>query len=250
MFPVPLVTSSTVLSPTVFWDTVTLYHNRPHLVNRKLLAASQAQFFKANFHSKSITCISEIFTRSAILYEVRKLKVLSKENISENFLREFFECYDKNVVLKVVSVKDFKEECNGIFISVRILISRKSANKSIEIVILDKDKNTAMFFAVSEDDVHPIAPPFSYNIELTSSGNLRINLQNFEDADTTHAEWIADKLFPKLMKWAESGIDLNNTSGSLSLISVDDYCFTYGKIKSKYGDYLVKVCCFEEFYNS
>ncbi|XP_018561921.1 probable tRNA (uracil-O(2)-)-methyltransferase isoform X2 [Anoplophora glabripennis] len=208
MFSVPLVTSTTVITPSVFWDVVMLYHNRPHVVN--------------------------------LLYEMRKLKKLTRENVSESFLRGLLECYDKNVTLNAVSTNDFNERCEGIFISVRILISRKSSNECMEIVIFDKNENTATFLAVSEKHAHPLAPPFPYNVELTSSGNLRIKLLNFEDADTAHAEWIAAKLFPKLLKWTDEDMDLTDTTGSLSLISIDDYSCTYGRIKSKYGNDLVK----------
>ncbi|KAJ8917568.1 hypothetical protein NQ315_000051 [Exocentrus adspersus] len=239
MFPVPLVTSSTVLTPTQFWDIVLLYHNRPHLINRKLVAASQVLFYKINFHSKNIRHISEILTPSAILYELRKLKQLTKENIHEDFIVNLVECYDKHVSLSACNANDFRERYNGIFISVRILMPRKGSDNCIELVVLDKNKNCSIFYAIKENDTHLLAPPFPYDIELTSLSNLRINLQNFEDADTAHAEWIADKLFPKLLKWAESDLELNTLS-SLSVISVDDYCFTYNDLKSKYGENLVK----------
>ncbi|KAJ8933361.1 hypothetical protein NQ314_014076 [Rhamnusium bicolor] len=240
MFQVPLATSSTCLTSIAFWETVLLYHCRPHLVNRKLIAVSQILFHKIYLHSKSIN-ISEIFTRSAILYEVRKLNKLTKENISEDFIKSIVEYYDPKIMLIESSIKDFKEECNGVFMSVRILMPRnQKLGKSIEVVILDKDKNTATFVAVSENGKAISAPPFPYQIELTVTFNLRINLNNFEDADTTHAEWIAEKLFKKLLKWVENDIEDNKQMHSLSLITVDEYCLTYGNLKTKYGDSLIR----------
>ncbi|KAJ8976260.1 hypothetical protein NQ317_000822 [Molorchus minor] len=236
MFNIPLATSSTSLTPPEFWESVLLYHCRPHLVNRNLIAVSQVLFYKITFNSfKTIAHVSELFTRSSILYEVRKLKELSKESLSEAFITNIIDSHNKNVVLTETQVDDFKNECDGIFISLRILMPRnQKCSKCIE----TKTKNSAIFLAVTDFEQIALAPPFPYRIELTGNYNLRIMLLSFEDADTAHAQWIGSKLFPKIIKWAENCEETK--VNSLSLISVDEYCAIYVKLKNKYGPALLK----------
>lgn len=242
MLRVPLATSSSSLSLEIFWDIVTLYCSRPHLINRKLLSASQVLFYKISFESKSVNHVSELLTRSAILYEMRKLKSISKDTITEEFIRKLFESYDKNLELLKSCDKLFKEQ-EGIFISVRILFPRnKKCNQCLEVVVLDKTKNSA-YFVTAEETGASCSPPFPYELELTTSSSLRICVANFEDAETIYAEWLADKLFPKLLKWSEN-YDPDNRQGnigSLSQIAVDEYCQTYSNLKKKYSSDLVKV---------
>lgn len=124
MLQVPLATSSTQYSTDAFWEAVTVYHDRPHLVNRRLLAASQALFYKVIFSCKDVKHISELFTKPAILYEMRKLESISKEAMTVEFLKNMIDCFDKNVELIPVDEKAFQEERHGIFVSARVLLPR------------------------------------------------------------------------------------------------------------------------------
>ncbi|KAG5898261.1 hypothetical protein JTB14_008606 [Gonioctena quinquepunctata] len=162
----------------------------------------------------------------------------TKSSITEDFIRNILECYDKRMRLTPSNEVSFKEETSGIFISVRVLLSKMNiAQRCIEVVVLDKDINSAVFIAVCEPGEIPIAPPFPYELELNSS-NFRMNLRKFEDADNAHAEWLADKLFPKLLKWADS-VPTNKVN-TLSLVPIDEYCLLYSKLKQKYSENLVK----------
>ncbi|CAH1987585.1 unnamed protein product [Acanthoscelides obtectus] len=240
MFQVPLATSRVCFSPITFWEVISLYHNRPHLVNRKLAAVSQVLLFNVDFHCKGINHISSLFTRPAILYELRRLKELSSKYLTEEFVRSIIDCFDKNLSLEAVSDAEFGNKSNGVYISVRVLLPRmRSLEKSLEVVILDKDTNKAVFHAVSETGKVCLAPPFQYEIELSTGGIMRLNIQNFEDADSASAMWLADKLFPKLLQWSECDID-HRTVTSLSLIQADEYCMKYAELKTKYAEKLVE----------
>lgn len=242
MYQVPLATSSSVLASKQFWEIVMLYHNRPHLVNRKLIAASQVLFYKLECEPIGISHVSELFTTSSILYEVRKLKALSKEDITEDFIKDIVECYDPNSELFLSSEKEFFDASDGVYISVRILLPRNSeADKNIEIVIFDKAKHSAIFVAVHELNAVPSTPPFPYELHLTTTGNMRVNVADFQDADTTFAEWLADKLFPKLLKWSENEKSGIKEVKSLSLIDVNEYYLIYHDLKKKYSEDLIKV---------
>lgn len=236
---VPLATSSTQLCTKEFWNSVMLYHNRPHLVNRKLLAASQVLFYKINLPNKEAYKIQDAFSKPSILYEMRKLKSLTKEYISVQFIKNIVEGCFKVFELLESSAINFDEWNEGIFISVRILLPRNRVCPAcLEVAILNKNKNSALFLAVGELGKLLCAPPFSYEIELNAYLNLVINLNNFEDADTASAEWLGDILFTKLMKWSKE--ENSACMKSLSLVEVDEYCITYNRLKLRYAEDLVQ----------
>lgn len=238
-FQIPLVISSSKLTITEFWNAVMVYHNRPHLVNKKLLAASQILFYNVNLPNSDFGPFSELFTKFAVLYEMRQLKAISKGNITEQFIRKIVDCYHKNLGLSESSEDDFNRKNYGIYLSLRILLPRnKHSDLSVEIVLLNKNRNIAHFLAVTELDKLPCAPPFPYEIELDDNFNMRINLNNFEDADTASAEWLASNLFPKLLKWSPP--EENASIKTLSLIGVDDYSLVYNKLKKTFADDLIK----------
>ncbi|CAG9762651.1 unnamed protein product [Ceutorhynchus assimilis] len=245
MFQLPLATSSTIIPQTKFWEAVILYHNRPHLINRKILAVSQALFYEIHFNSENSVTLQDLINRASILYELRKLDEISPENLREGFLRRLLESYDKNVKLEEVKLEDIKFSCTGIFVSARVLFPRlKQCPKAIELIIIDKEHNKIRFLVVSDSikKIHYVGPPFPYEIELTNTQNLRINVDSIENADTSHAEWLVDKLFEKLIKWTQqTDDDSKQIIQSLSLVKTDEYCLTYNRIKETYGEKLVNV---------
>lgn len=240
-FWVPSVTSSSAITAQEFWNAVELYHSRPHLVNRKLLAASQVLYCYVNLPNRNTHQIRDLFTRSAILYEMRKLKPISKKDITLQFVKDIVECHHKDVEITTVNEKDFKETqtSSGLYVSVRILIPRNKVSEAcIEIVFLNKCINSATFTAVCEFNKSPCAPSFPYEIELNQNCNLRINLNSFEDADTASAQWLADNLFTKLLKWSKQEQEV--CIKTLSLIPVDDYSLTYTNLKERYSEDLIR----------
>lgn len=239
MFKVPLCTSSVQLTTKEFWHSVMLYHSRPHVVNRRLLAASQILFYKICLPNGDPHQISELFTKSAILYEMRKLKSIAKENITVEFVTNIVQCYYKNIELLECNDSVFQDANEGIYISIRILLAKNKGSKQcIEVVLLNKTNTTASFLAVTELEKYSCAPPFLYEVELNNNFNLKLNLNKFEDADTASGEWLADNLFPKLLKWAKQ--DDRVCIQTLSLITVDDYSLTYNRLKEMYANDLIQ----------
>lgn len=238
-FQVPLVISSTKLTVKEFWNAILVYHSRPHLVNKKILAASQVLFYNVRYPNRDFHQLTELFTKSAVIYEMRKLKSVTKETITEEFIRNIVEGYCKNFEIFKKDPCELHESNSGLYLSVRILFPKtKHCEQSVEVVFLNKDRNIAHFFAVTELDKSPCAPHFHYEIELNDSFCLRINLNTFEDADTASAEWLANSLFPKLLKWSKQ----EETSGikTLSLIAVDEYSLVYNRLKQYLADDLIK----------
>lgn len=237
MDQVPLITSSTQVPLEHFWRGVLVYFNRPNVVNRKLAAVAPLIFCKISLNCPDIKQLRDIFTWESLIYEIRKLK---DSQVTPQFIRNITEIYDKSATIKETNFETLHNCYEGTYVSIRQLFPRKGNEKCFEIVIFDKDTQTATFFAPQEQNSQIIAPRFPYHIQLTKSGNLCINLNNFEDADTTSAEWLADKLFPKLLKWGENDIDETSIIKSLSLIVPNKYCELYSELKLKYGKSLVE----------
>lgn len=237
MFPLPLVTSSNIVDVGTFWNSLLLYIDRPHLVNRKLVAVLPFLIYEIN---TQCTSLKNVFTHSAILYETRKLKSLTKSDITVEFLKNIFETHDKNVSFIERDPEFIGNVSNGLFVIVHVLLPKNSFYKqSVEVVILDKSKNFAHFNAIADVNDQIAAPPFPYDIKLSSTGQLQITVDKIEYADTNHSEWLVDKLFAKLIKWMEQP-EFDCSIKSLCLISTEDYYFTYMDLKNKYGDKLVK----------
>ncbi|XP_057667449.1 probable tRNA (uracil-O(2)-)-methyltransferase [Diorhabda carinulata] len=237
MFSIPLVTSSGGFNFPLFWEIVVLYLNRPYLVNKLITATTKIGLYKIEYNGNQI---NELFTKSAILYERRKLINLSKETVTEEFISNIIEYNVRNLAITKVGDEYFSNANTGVYISLQILISRKNPDhKVLEIVILDKDKNCATFMSPYERTEDILTPNFVYQFELNGN-NFRINLQEFEDAETSRAEWLADTLFPKLLKWSQCATDKKNTVQSLSLVPLDEYCILYDRLKRNYVKGLIK----------
>ncbi|KAF5269671.1 hypothetical protein FQA39_LY08594 [Lamprigera yunnana] len=236
MISIPLISLDAEVTDQQFWHSISLYHNRPHLVNRRLVGVAQALFLRVN----SIKPLIELFTRSAILYEVRKLKVLSKEYITVDFVKNILEPYDKNVILEEATLEDLLIFDESVFVSVRILLPRQDMESCLEIVILDPKNKTCTFYGVSEFDKKALVPLFPYNISLTSK-HFTIELQTFEDAETASAEWLSDRLFPKLVNWMNNYQSNVIAQPSMSLVCLEHYTDLYQRLKKQYGKKIVEA---------
>lgn len=235
----PLATSGSLVPQQNFWNAVLLYHEKPYVVNKRIVGVLQFYFYEVKFNSVAVRNIHELFNVTAILYEMKKIASLNHENLGDLILNLLLP-YDKHVSLKEIDVDCFLNKLNGIFVSVRVLIPRSNSEKCLEIVILDKTNDTATFTAVTRSKML-IAPPFQYKIELMNSGHMRIVIELFDDAETSSAAWLADKLFPKLLTWACNYDPSFTTPPSLTLISVDKYSMLYKQLKDKYGQKMIEV---------
>ncbi|CAG9865408.1 unnamed protein product [Phyllotreta striolata] len=237
MFPVPLVTSSECFTPSLFWEVVQLYHNRPFLANKLITAVTKVLFYRT---SSSHSNLIELFSPAAVLYEKRRLKSLSKESISVDFIKSFIEPFDKNVLLTESNEEEFNTDLSNTFISVQLLMSRRNTDHVVlEIAIFDKDKNSAVFIGVYEEKEETLTPRFPYQFHC-SGRTFKINLLNFEDADSPQAEWLADVLFPKLVKWSECEAEKKSPITTLSLVPADTFSVIYSRLKKTYVADLLK----------
>ncbi|XP_018330185.1 probable tRNA (uracil-O(2)-)-methyltransferase [Agrilus planipennis] len=244
MLRLPLVTNDEFVSVDQFWSALLLYHERPHIANRRIIGASQIFFMKVQFKSKCVKRITELFTFSALIYEIRKMEKLSKEYVKPDFIKSILEPYDKKCELKESSVDEFLNCQNGTFISVRILLPRQNNYKqNVEVVVFDKNENlnVVTFFSVAERNEKIAAPVFPYDIEFLPPGIINVCVDCIEYAETVSADWLVGVLFPKLMKWAKESAFKLDVKNSLSLVNIDLYSNLYHSLKEKYGKQIVQM---------
>lgn len=237
---IPIITSSCVVPLDQFWKSVLLYYHKPHTVNRKV--AGVVQLYLYRFESEKIKQVKDIFSYAGILYQVRKLDVIDSKSISHDFMTSFIEPYNKGWKPTQVPFESIEDDRTAIFLSVRILLSRVAPyEKSVEIVILNRNNNCVTFLAASKNPKCSVAPQFPYTIELQTSGQLRILLDSIDDCDSNSADWLCEHVFTKLLKWAENQEDSQNGILSLSLVDVDAYYNLYHTLKLKYGNQIMQV---------
>ncbi|KAI4460872.1 hypothetical protein MML48_5g00021167 [Holotrichia oblita] len=98
---------------------------------------------------------------------------------------------------------------------------------------------SAIIYEVQEEN-KLIAPGFPYHFEWLTSGHIRIAVNNFEDADTANAEWLVEKVFPKIISWASNEL-VDKSQVSLSSICLEKYVELYQKLKKKYGKAMTEI---------
>ncbi|XP_017774402.1 PREDICTED: probable tRNA (uracil-O(2)-)-methyltransferase [Nicrophorus vespilloides] len=237
---VPLVMSYGTIEVKNFWNAIYVYFNRPHLVNRKLVSISHVYLYSVEYNSAS-NRLRDVINYASLMDETSKVETLSKENLS-NLVDNMLRPYDKDCKLTEVSFEEMKESLSGVFISLRILYpSNAKSNNCVEIALFDKNKSTATFLAAtSKDKFTLVAPPFPYTFEHDRSGHLKLVI-HLDEASTPSAGWLDNKVFNKILKWAEEYDESKDPQESLCLISTELYCSKYRELKEKYGQRMVAM---------
>lgn len=235
---IPLITSGCTVPLSKFWSSVLIFHDKPHILNKKIAGVTQLYFYEVV--KTDLKDISDYFTYSTIIYEIRKLSELTKENLHD-VIANILIPFDKNLELCERDVKYFADCTSKLFISLRVLIPKStSCKKCVEVVILNREENIATIYGVEDQRKCAITPGFPYHLEWLISGHVRITVDDFEDAETPSASWLADKVFSKIMKWCTSELD-TKPQGSLGLICLEKYVKIYQTLRDKYGKKLIAV---------
>lgn len=146
MFRVPLITSSNALNVEQFWTAVFLYHNSPHLVNRRLLGIKQLFLLRIKFNNKNYK-LKDVFNYSELELHFRRQTPFSFDNITKDIIINVLELNTNNFTCEEVQLEDVENDDSGTFISVRVLLPRLvKAKKCVEIAIIGIFFTNAVIF--------------------------------------------------------------------------------------------------------
>lgn len=112
---------------------------------------------------------------------------------------------------------------------------------NLHFFFVDKSDNVVTFSSISETGEVNLCPNFSYDVELEQYKYLKICIGDIELAESKSSDWLVDKLFTKLIAWAEKVSENLPKNKSLSLIPVEEYYEMYSDLKEKYGEKMLQV---------
>ena len=216
-----------------FWHAIDIWLNKPHVVNRRILASFR--ILTLELQSTEIEIHNWIETT-----EFNSL--LSSENITEKliFSSELFKC--SHINLNNTNFSDLENSKKYLNIARLLPRNPEVYTPTIEVTIIDKDNNSVIsYYKCLFDDKKSLGFKYPYKI-CYQNNEISISVEKLEDKEDPSLEWIKTELFPRLIKWVDNSEMKNNfVNGSLNLVPMDKYAELYGQLKQKYGAEIVKI---------
>lgn len=224
-----------------FANALTVWLNKPHVVNRRL-CGSRLEYF-------SILPKTEI-SNNRLHAVVKKLGLKICNNVLTEWLLETSEISatenNKTEMYNMgnnslESIADLSDGEIAVIIRQMLPKQPERHDNLPELVIFDKSEESCTFIALIPVD-GSIKPPVEvvYRFTFQTKPDKRICLYTSSTDCSIDSErklsltWIKGQLLPKLAKWSEQP-SLRTNVGSLCLISVEDYSRLYSELKNKYG---------------
>lgn len=139
-FHLPLATSDEPISIKKFWEITFLYHNSPHLVNRRILGVSQLFFLEVKFND--LYKIKDVLNYDDVSVQVKR------NNFSKDNIVTIFELNTNKTETFDVDF-DTVRNGEGIYVSARTLLPRNTkVDKGIEIVLIGNNQSVVKGFVV------------------------------------------------------------------------------------------------------
>ncbi|KAF7994425.1 hypothetical protein HCN44_003897 [Aphidius gifuensis] len=220
-----LISQDVNATESQFNKAIEIYLNKSHLINRRVLS-------------------SKTLYTGQLINDVDNLIDL----ITNQHITHFFDKDDniKNIFdhTKALSneVNPFEQE-NGIYLYIRKLFPRnqREFSTTFEFSILNREDNSLICIGKKINFFKQrLGLHLAYKI-IYNAKNVSIHVDHLNDLVDIGAEWLKDKLFPRLIKWIE--FDPKHDSfvdGSLNLVSPEIYADLYNNLKKKYGKELVE----------
>ncbi|XP_068082497.1 probable tRNA (uracil-O(2)-)-methyltransferase isoform X2 [Anabrus simplex] len=213
--------SSTSASSSQVWMAIKVWHDKPHVINRRVTGA--------------VPILTSNIDKSVPLNEVYKSLIDTKitKSMADDEIKQIFSSMD---IYKKDEDGDF-----GLCLTLRKLIPRNSSHHLplLEITILDEVHCKATFFSLHQEHkqhIFILETPYTFQFV---EGEIQLVAHVDELAENPYISWLMKSVFPKIEKWAECTIDQNIPS--LSLVSVDRYTLLYQDLKKKYGQKMVEI---------
>lgn len=218
-----------------FLKSVSVWVNKPHVVNRRLCGSKIVQVVRVNSQNEAIAAVKQF---SWVPEKSEELAV----NTEVSF-----------------GYSDLVDESFAFTVIIRELVPKSEFfPKLLEAVVYDKQAVTLSFIPIDQDcsgsneDLKP-TEELQYQIFLKKSDAKSDSLQSYNvglswTCDHSEAEmprrqitskWLRTALLEKLVNWSEIN-QISTSVTSLQLVPVDRYKDTYTRLKNTYGRDLVK----------
>ncbi|XP_014211766.1 probable tRNA (uracil-O(2)-)-methyltransferase [Copidosoma floridanum] len=225
-----------------FWKAIGIWLKSPHLINRRILASTQLEFYKLEHVDRTevfkwfLSILEEFFVEENVEKRiVDSLKRLNNEKISVNVCDDFED----------LTLSKIREKAMCLRLAKLLPRHTNKFNQTLEICLIDVESGAVSYahhnYSNAEEKkslgfTHP------YQIKYESN-NVSIGVKNFNQwNESENLLWLKTFLFPKLFKWIENE-DPNKSlvCGSLKLVSSEKYTNLYNNLKRKYGTEMVKI---------
>ncbi|XP_026329624.1 probable tRNA (uracil-O(2)-)-methyltransferase isoform X1 [Hyposmocoma kahamanoa] len=210
------------ISDVSFWNSVDILIKKPHVVNKRL------------WGSKTLFRDTKAPDNLPLYYE----RIKNINNIQE-YIDSFYENLNVSTDDAISNIQ---------FTLLELLPRTYNENHAFQIVILNKEIKTALFYDVTPSYMEQnLCPTFSYSFKLHENG-VQLEVESvylFSEPSSKSYQWLKDTVLPHLIKWAtenfENECHKQICNESLSLVSIDKYYSKYNELKIKHGREMVKI---------
>ncbi|KAI8783029.1 tRNA (uracil-O(2)-)-methyltransferase [Biomphalaria glabrata] len=231
-------------SQQLFLKAVSVWINKPHVVNRRLCGSKIVHVYRVQTTSELLEILQKINDNSHT--HAKSANIGLDLDLDLNLDLEGNE-----------QSLDLSDEVHPFIIILRELIPKSEFfPKLFEAVIFDKERLIISFLALSQDcnEVVKSTTELSYSIQFKSinkdlpgwaAGNEMVLYWSCDHSETKESPrqmtsiWLQSVLLDKLVIWSHIN-DISISLRSLKLVSIDAYKDTYIRLKNTYGRDLVK----------
>ncbi|XP_041347033.1 probable tRNA (uracil-O(2)-)-methyltransferase [Gigantopelta aegis] len=217
-----------------FMKALSVYINKPHVVNRRLCGAKMLFCERFDSFNETLLKLKKSEWRNNSCTEKGPLNVNLASCLSSNITeaQDHFQVVvrdllpkqsDKFPTLRELIVCDY-QKCSVTFHPV----CHSNCNTDTENLTSDMNNELIYGFVYSTPDTQP-----SIHLKLSHDSEERSQCH-------VTGQWLKDVLLPKLRSWSEESA-LNTDVTSLKLVPIDEYNSTYSRLKASYGLHFVKV---------
>lgn len=208
-----------------FWYAIDIYNKRPHIMNRKLIGAEILLSFRLSDNS----LVKSICSR---------LKRLEKTSVGD--VLQSVQNVEGLSVLNSVNC----EHCDFVHFTLRNLLPRSNVNfmPQLELTVLDNVNSQARFIGFTSGNEQALSPDFEYGFAYTEKSVMLMVDANCDDSNKYY-RWLHYFVLPKLVKWITNAGSQQTSlvKASLSCVPIEKYVVLYNRLKSTYGDSIIKI---------
>lgn len=244
---------STVTSDQ-FWAAIKIWNDRPHIINRRLLAVEVLKKFRVE--NQKLDTVVSFLTESMKTSTLSDSKIALNESHIEKILND---C--PNLLTDDSSHDDFNVESKSVVCEIRKLLPRHRNHQehTFELSVFDESHNQVTYIRIHPaTSEHSISPNCNFRLKFSngmfvlsvgleaSKSKDKCSIYNETEASEVGMEdpkydFLKKHLLPKLVHWAENITHTGSVKSSLQLVPVNKYCLLYQNLKDKYGKLFVEI---------